>query len=590
MNKEKKIIKWFILPVLLAVYCFWDVNKGVDLSDTGYNLERFYNFMESAGSGLSTFWSNYIGYLFTKLPGADSWLGMMCYCTLIILAIVLIAYFFCIQFLNCYVVFLCEIVALAMFWIPASVLYDSLTFLFLEVAVVFLYYAIERKRDWYFIYAGICLGINALVRMPNITEVILILLVWCYAWLNREALKSAGKLPWAVSKTGLCITGYLCGVVGSLLVSLQFSDLEMYGQTVNRLSGHTSVEGYGLSQMAFGTLIYIFGHMKYLLMFAAVMGIAVGMLWIGNKLIEDANLKRWLAGVVYLLATCSSIVILYISYKKWEVFSTDYEQYTSIKGIMALVYLCGIMIGVVNMCYKAQKKDILAGLLYLILLWVIPLGSNNQIYLDISNSFLLLPLICYLIKNLLEKMRERTVFKVVMAPIAVLVFVQTVLFGFHFSFGESDINCKFEKTNILRGMWTSEEKVAALDGLLHFMENTDIQHKGILQYCDSPGLIYVLQEQRGIERSWPELSTYSPQAFVQELELIEEEREYPFIILGNDLGDFYKVAYGESDVYVENEDIYRADEKIRALLLFIDENGYEIVYDDEKTYTVFAVY
>jgi len=73
MNKEKKIIKWFILPVLLAVYCFWDVNKGVDLSDTGYNLERFYNFMESAGSGLSTFWSNYIGYLFTKLPGAEKW-------------------------------------------------------------------------------------------------------------------------------------------------------------------------------------------------------------------------------------------------------------------------------------------------------------------------------------------------------------------------------------------------------------------------------------------------------------------------------------------------------------------------------------
>ena len=590
MNKEKKLVKWFILPVLLALYCFWDVNKGVDLSDTGYNLERFYNFMDSASSGLSTFWSNYIGYLFTKLPGADSWLGMMCYCTLIILAIALVAYFFCIQFLNCYVVFLCEIVALAMFWIPASVLYDSLTFLFLEIAVVFLYYAVERKRDRYFVYAGICLGINTLVRMPNITEVILILPLWCYAWLNKDELKSVGKVPWVVSKTGLCIAGYLSGVLGSLLVALQFSDLEMFGHAVNRLSGHTSVEGYGLLQMAFGTLLYIFGHMKYLIMFVVIVGTAIGVLRIGGKLTNDAKVKMWLGRVVCSLTTLSSIVILYISYTKWELFSTDYEQYKSIKGIMALVYLCGIIISVVNMCYRAQRKDILAGLLYLILLWVIPLGSNNQIYLDISNSFLLLPLICYLIKNFLEKVKERAALKAVMAPIAVLAFVQTVLFGFHFSFGESDINCKFEKTNILHGMWTSEEKVAALDGLIHFMENTDIQHKGILQYCDSPGLIYVLQEQRGIERSWPELSTYSSQAFIQELEFIEEEKEYPFIILGNDLGDFYKVAYGDSNAYVENEDIYRADEKIRALLLFINENGYEIVYDDEKTYTVFAVY
>jgi len=596
MSKGKNIIKWFILPSLLAIFCFWDINKGVDLADTGYNLERFYNFMDSAGSGLSTFWSNYIGFLFTKLPGANTWLGMMCYCTLVILAIVWIAYFFCIQFLNYYIVFLCEVSALSLFWIPASVLYDSLTFLFLEVAVVCLYYAIIHNKDYCYVLAGIVLGINTMVRMPNITEVILIVWVWCYAWLYRETLNSKGKMPWVVSKTCLCVGGYLGGLVCSLLVSLQFYQFEFLGKTINRLSEHTSVEGYGLAQMAFGTIVYILEHIKYMLLFVIVIGVAGVVLLFTDKIVMSKKLRKWLNRGVYLIAAFLSMIVLYIAYSKMDLFSTDYEQYSSIKGIMALIYLCGIIIGAVNICYKVQKKDIMAGLLYIILLWVIPLGSNNQIYLDISNSFLLLPLICYIVKSFLAKMKDTmekerisTITKAVMVPVVVLAFNQIMLFGLHFSFGESKINSRFESHNILYGMWTSEEKVAALEELIMFVEQADIQHSGILQYCDSPGLIYVLQESRGIERSWPELSTYAPQAFKQELERIEETEEFPFIILDSDLSNFYKVAYSESDVYVEHEDIYRADEKIKSLLLFINNSDYEIVYEDGSAYTVFAV-
>ena len=598
MMKEKidSIIKLIVLPALIVIYCFWDVNRGVDLSDTGYNIERFYNFLDCSGETvLSTFWSNCIGYYITKLPGATTWLGMMSYCTLIILLIALIAYFFCINFLNCYVVFTCEIISLALFWIPASVLYDSLTFLLLEITIVLLYVAIKRDKNLFFICAGIVLGINTFVRISNVVEILLIILIWYYAWKKRNELAVTNRVPWVIFKTCLCIIGYVIGIIISVCSSLRFYDVDTYIKVFFQLSGNTGVEGYGLGEMAFGTLNYIFSHSGYLLLFGLIMAVSyIGNTFIATREISE-NKKVWLYRMADILEIFVTLVVIWIIYNKLELFTTDYNQYSSIKGIMALVYLWGIFVGIINVIYKHTTENVMAFLLYLIILWTVPLGSNNQIYLDISNSFLLLPIICYLTNGLVEKVRENENAGRILRsfwggifPVVGLVIIQTLLFGGYFVFGDRDINSEFETKNILYGMQTLDEKKNALESLIEFIENTNVKSESVLQYCDSPGLIYVLQAKRGIERSWPELETYPLQSFEDELAKVERKGNFPLIILSDELAEFYDVIYGESEVYIENEDIYRADMKVRVLLSFINNNGYKEVYDDDSMYVVFA--
>lgn len=593
--KIKNITQYFVFPILLTIYCFFDFNKGVDLKDTGYNLERFFNFLECDGNSvLSTFWGNYIGYFFSKLPGGDSWVGMLFYCTMVILAIVLVAYYFCIQFLDYRVVFICEVISLSLFWNPAAVLYNSLSFLLLEISVVLIFCAIRRDSNLLFVCAGIVLGINALVRMPNITEVVLIVLVWCYAWKKKKELKRDRGLPWWVEKTGQCVIGYLIGVVISVVFSLRFYEIETYIEVFTHLSGNTTLEGYGLGEMAFGTFMYIFEHSKYVAILILMMIIFWSFLVFCQRYLKKKN--KMVCNGIYVVPMLCSIMFFYIAYRRFSLFTMMYNEYSSIKSLMALIYLWGIIVSIINILFKPMTKEVMASILYLILLWVIPLGSNNQIYLDITNSFILLPAICYMTKSfvsILDKLKHgmeaKNIFWSVSLPFIVLVIIQTMQFGATFTFGDNNAEEKFEHNNIMYGMYSSEKKVKALNELIDTMENIDVEYSGVLQYCYSPGLIYILQEKRGIEHTWPELATYPLQDFREELEGVTARKEFPLIIIDRDLAEFFEVIYKGYESYVENEDIYFADKKVRVLTDFMNENGYEQIYDDKRMYTIYAV-
>ena len=88
MNKEKKekISKYALLALLVAM-TFLFIGRGVDFSDSGYNVSNFVNFPNVNRTWmLSTVLSMAIGKVLTFLPFGHTLLGIKIYCALIVAA------------------------------------------------------------------------------------------------------------------------------------------------------------------------------------------------------------------------------------------------------------------------------------------------------------------------------------------------------------------------------------------------------------------------------------------------------------------------------------------------------------------------
>ena len=78
------ISKW-IFPIILFIYPLVKINQGVDVSDSTYSLGNYLFFERLEGTWvISTYLSNVVGWLLTKLPFGTTLLGMNLYTGLLV--------------------------------------------------------------------------------------------------------------------------------------------------------------------------------------------------------------------------------------------------------------------------------------------------------------------------------------------------------------------------------------------------------------------------------------------------------------------------------------------------------------------------
>ena len=76
-HQYHEVITKYIFPVMLFLYPFLTVNQGVDVSDSTYGFSNFLFFEQMEGMWVvSTYVSNVVGWLFTKLPFGITILGL----------------------------------------------------------------------------------------------------------------------------------------------------------------------------------------------------------------------------------------------------------------------------------------------------------------------------------------------------------------------------------------------------------------------------------------------------------------------------------------------------------------------------------
>ncbi|MDE6405696.1 MAG: hypothetical protein K2M20_08630, partial [Lachnospiraceae bacterium] len=317
-RKYKNFIEKWLFPAILLLYPFLTVNQGLDVADSTYSLTNFQYFDSMDGTWMvATFLANAAGWLFMHLPFGGTLLGVKCYTTLVQSATALMAYFGLRKGIAAPVLFLGEFLALGLCWCPSTILYNYLTYFLMTAAILLLYRGLTgghaaAPRRVCFIAAGLCLGANVAVRMPNVVQAAFILAVWYGIVLTfRQGGGKAGGSPWAgptadaekrnagkegagrgqlpwremLAANGWCLLGYVVGFGVPLAVICVRYGVSAYPAMVQTMFAMTGqAVDYKPSSMLAGMLgDYIKG--LYWLVFAGVCAAAAGLaFWVRERL------------------------------------------------------------------------------------------------------------------------------------------------------------------------------------------------------------------------------------------------------------------------------------------------------------------
>ena len=573
MKKTIARVKNFICPdwvymLLLVVYSMRFVGWGVDMWDAGYSYANFqymgYEHMDSMWL-FSTFLANAVGHFLTKLPFANTLLGMNVYTTLFISALAITGYLFYTKTLKVpkWITFLGELIALSVCWCPSAVLYNYMSYLLVAVCVVLLYKGITKEKQWFLFAAGICLGANVLTRFSNLPQMALIVGVWAYGVLTAIETKEKGAFAQTLRRTLWCLGGYLTGLLSLMsYIHIKYG-LDAYVQGIIRLFSMTETEkDYTPITMVLSLLYSYYINLFWVAKMLVVMLIGI-VIWV---IAEKLN-KQKIAIILNVALVAGMICKLYID----GFCSLNFYAYDSIRDPSTVFMFLAMLIAFIKFIRKDIAKDEkLVGVLVVLVLFISSIGSNNGIYSGMNNLFLVAPYVLWNGYQLLKNKRCLFPIKAVLTGFLLFYFCQNMLFGTTFYYaearGEQNITATVENNKVLAGIKMNPEKAEILTGLYDYVVKNDLQDRETIVLGQIPSLAYYLQMPPAFN-AWIDLGSYSKSQFELDLGTLQQQM---------DAGEVKPPVIIVSDAY-ENYEPYRSYQdspKWDVLTEFMEENGY----------------
>lgn len=593
-RKYQNFIEKYLLPAVLLLYPFLAVNQGLDVADSTYSLTNFQYFDSMDGTWMvATFLSNAAGWLLMQLPSGGTLLGMKCYTTLVQSATALMVYFGLRKRIAAPLLFLGEFLALGLCWCPSTILYNYVTYFLMTAAVLLLYRALtgggamsEKRQRLCFAVAGVCLGANVAVRMPNVVQAALILAVWYGIALTcrgdeygrtgevtaargaagerNAAQGKAGKqsLPWRrfAETTGWCLLGYTAGFGVPLAAICARYGVSAYPDMVQTMFAMTEqAVDYKPTSMLTG-MFGDYGKGLYWLAFAGVCAAAACFaFWVRERLYgagENTGLRESgkldvqvkgraesvsdkpgaykITGVIIKAAYILLLLVLLRFYWGRGMFHFRYYQYGNGSIYYPAVLLLLVTIAAAALCLTGKKacaeQKILA-VIVLLQIFLTPLGSNNDLYPIINNLFLAAPFLLWVMYG--GRLRNGVVYDFVWrAPAVLLVlFVTVQSIGSHACFvfqdgiyGEAREMC-VKMPEKAAGVYTNLENGALLEELSGFTKEEGLTGREAITYGELPGLHYLLDMPPALSTGWPDLESYRMAEYTRDLAAVESENK-----------------------------------------------------------------
>ena len=568
------ITKW-IFPIILLIYPLIKINQGVDVSDSTYSLGNYLFFERLEGTWvISTYLSNVVGWLFTKLPFGTTLLGMNLYTGLVVSGLAIGLYFFLRKWMPDWIVFIGEFVAIGFLWIPTGILYNYLTYVFFSMGAVLLYKGLVEENNKWLAAAGIMLGLNVWVRIPNLAEMALIVCVWYYGYLQKDNLslvsskKQRTVLAYAVEKTGFCVAGYIAGVVVPLIfivIQYGFSGIAQMIQGLSQIQ--SGDDSYSIFSMIQATMDAYIRSGKWVAFIVA--GIVLGLAMFAIQKKRFLLLKKG----IYLLGIA---VLLRFFWGRGMFSFRYYEDYTS----MYEWGMIGLYLGIVSCVYLFIGKGVsvqerLWGMISLVILCITPLGSNNYTYQNLNNLFLTAPITLYAFVKCFRRRypEEKRIYtfpwKAMVAVLGGMILVQS--FGFHMLFVFRDgmdgtkRDTVLTENRVTADMKTTKANAENLSGLFLYIQTEKVEEEAVY-FGDCPGLSFLLQKPAAIDSTWPDLDSNSIDWFEKELLTLQDK---PVIIM--------RYTEPSSQSFVRKRELLEE---------YISENSYMAVYENDG-YTVY---
>ena len=587
-EKRSKVIR-IICAILLGIYPFYHANRGIDLMDAGYGLGNFFFFKDmDINWKLATFLSNVLGAFLTKLPGGNTYLGMNLYTSALLAIVAVLSYLFLVKcFKHPVLLFAGEWIALSLCWAPTTILYHYLGYYFLTLALICMELAIRKNNSRYFILAGFLLGINIFVRMPNITHMACILVVWFDALFLY---KKTGKWRKLFRNTGICIVGYLIGIgVPFAIICLKYK-FEAYIVMIQWLFGMTeTATDYKPTSMVSA----MFGdYVQY-----AVWMILILLYLMAGVILFQIQKGKFEKGkkIFYVLGI---LVMLRFFYGR-GMFGFDYQSYFSVYKWIVVFLLAFWILAVWCIFLKEedakqlgieeQQNDTLKRLTLgtMVIVLITPLGSNNGLYPIINNLFLTAPITLYLGYLFIKKYQSFAI-RAVACALTLCILLQTTMFGTHFVFHDAaqgqNIDTEITGIPALRHMKTTSEKAGELEALYQYITYHNLQNRQLLLYGDIPGLSYILSMKPAIFTTWADLGSNTHTQLISALHRLDstmkadQKIQTPVIIVSAAVGAYLTDDPEAAEILGTTDKDYAADAKLETIRTFLTEHNYTNTY------------
>ena len=548
----------YIFPVILLFYPLVGVSRGLDLADTTYALGN-YEFFEVIDPmwGISTFLANVCGALFMHLPGGSTMMGMNIYCSFVISAAALAAYYVLGKWEPRWMIFIGAFIAESLCWCPRAILYNYLTYLFMTLGILFLFMGLFEwgKQSLDLVLAGVFLGLNVMVRFPNIVEAAFILILWFYELITHAEFKDALK------KTLLCIGGYIIGlIVPYAAISLIYGP-SAYFDMIGSLFGMTS----GASDYTTGGMIasilsaYGTTFMEMLIMLPCM---AAGIIMFCYKQDRFILPKK----IIYILG----LLVLVRYYFATGVFTRNYNYYDCMFQAAMMFVIITLVLGIIGsagVLNGSRQEQTLAFAVVLIVL-ITPLGSNNYTYPVINNLFLTAPISLWMLRRLMFRLGEKPwhfVWQSMITTVIIVLLIQGSIFHGSFAFGDGENRDSHSALSKISSMETTAQKAQDLDELATALYDNKCLGVTAVFFGGIPGVAYALDIEPALDTTWPDLDSYSIDKFVTGLEEISGERNLPIIIIGKNPVEYTSFAAKQEE-----------------LKDFMFENNYRSVFENDS--------
>lgn len=584
LQKVRQII-YALLWLGLAVFAFRKVNKGLDLWDTGYNLANFQWMGTEHMDNMwlfSTYLSNVIGHLFSLLPGGKTLLGMNIYTTGVTVLLMVSVGYFLSRYMKIpqLVIIAGEFIALNLCWAPSAILYDYLTFAFLDLGLVLMLIGLTKEQKKTVILSGIMIGANMFVRFSNLAQLIVIVLIPAYyiiMWIECVIKRKKGQQVWLKEMLGLMaafLSGYIL-IVAILLgyISVRYGFGEYVKGIGELMAMSKTTPGYSagfMIEFLFSNLIR-YGLRLWHVAAAAILGIICAV--IADRV--DSGLHK------HILCYCSvgisillGIYVVHTYLTKCDYITTNYYSYSSVYAPMILVGALTIFIAVIRVFSKeADMAEKFLGVIVVSIYLLSVIGSSTEFHLGMNNYFLLVPYLMWEIYLFCR--RKISIIPMYPAKIIVSMFVAfccflTIGFGQKFIYEEAGSRTgkeyEVKGNSTLRGIVMTEEKAMMMQGLSDYLAKENLVGSDVILYEGNPSLAFYLQLPPAFN-SWPSQASYSCDKLMADLADMETREELPIMIF---------------------DDKFDTDNSTKAEIFrqYIKTNGYQ------KTYSVgkFTVY
>ena len=601
--------------LILCLYPFRNIHKGLDLWDTGYNLSNF-EFMGRDHMDpmwlFSTYLANAIGHLLNVLPYGHTLLGMNFYTSFVPALMAFFSYVFFTRTLKVpgWIVFLGEFAALSMCWSPTVALYHYLTYMIITFSVLLLYRGLTENEYLTIAVSGGLCGLGVFVRFSNLPQASLILAIWLFGIFEfREALnKSDGvKIPSRVDTLGKTITRGICFVAGyavAFLIFFVYLGLRYgfgeYLEGITELFGISeTAEGYGTKEMIV-KLVKSYTDQLYwvirLLVFAVLGGLVYWLAYFLNERFgkkeagnaQEKALKLLIILVKILGVLLSADAVAFLIIRKFVTYK--YTTYWSCFALAGLMTFIALVAGIVYFFHrKLPAKSRLLAVLAVYCLLISAIGGNNGNYSAYNNGFIWMPFMLIAVWELIKNVKFPWFYglKCVLCAVMLFFFVQSSLFGFNFAFSETDTGASDKRTaqatpDTLRGIRMSEEKAECLSGLDAYLEEAGLKDRELFVYGEIPGLPFYLQMAPAFN-PWPDLDSFTLEKMEAELKIVSERANASEN--GAEVGKFYEkpvIIISVTDGAARKFD----EEKWKLVYDYIEHENYVLGYSD----TMFMVY